>query len=68
MLIVAGEALIDLTPVAFHGSTAYLPCPGGSPCNVAVGAGRLGTPTRFLGRISRDAFGQLLRYVAYSVA
>jgi fructokinase len=64
MLIVAGEALIDLTPVACRGSTAYLPRPGGSPCNVAVGAGRLGTPTRFLGRISRGAFWQLLRHLA----
>ncbi|GEM82535.1 carbohydrate kinase family protein [Meiothermus hypogaeus] len=61
MLIVAGEALIDMTPTAHHGATAYVPHPGGSPYNVAMGAGRLGTPTAFLGRISRDAFGQLLR-------
>lgn len=61
MLIVAGEALIDMTPTAHNGGTAYVPHPGGSPCNVAVGAGRLGTPTAFFGRISRDAFGQLLR-------
>ncbi|GIW34048.1 carbohydrate kinase [Meiothermus sp.] len=61
MLIVAGEALIDMTPTAHNGATAYVPHPGGSPYNVAMGAGRLGTPTAFLGRISRDAFGQLLR-------
>jgi len=61
MLIVAGEALIDMTPFVHHGGTAYIPHPGGSPYNVAMGAGRLGTPVRFLGRISRDAFGQLLR-------
>lgn len=61
MLIVAGEALIDMTPVAHNGGNAYIPHPGGSPYNVAMGAGRLGTPVRFLGRISRDAFGQLLR-------
>lgn len=61
MLIVAGEALIDMTPIAHNGGTAYIPHPGGSPYNVAMGAGRLGTPVRFLGRISRDAFGQLLK-------
>lgn len=61
MLIVAGEALIDMTPSAHNGGTAFIPHPGGSPYNVAVGAGRLGTPTAFLGRISRDAFGQHLR-------
>lgn len=61
MLIVAGEALIDMTPVAHNGGTAYVPHPGGSPYNVAMGAGRLGTPTAFLGCISQDAFGQRLR-------
>lgn len=61
MLIVAGEALIDMTPIAHNGVTAYIPYPGGSPYNVAMGAGRLGTPVRFLGRISRDTFGQLLK-------
>ncbi|MFN3391134.1 MAG: carbohydrate kinase family protein [Meiothermus ruber] len=61
MLIVAGEALIDMTPITHNGGMAYVPHPGGSPYNVAVGAGRLGTPTAFLGCISRDAFGQLLR-------
>ncbi len=61
MLIVAGEALIDMTPTVHNGGTAYIPHPGGSPYNVAMGAGRLGTPVGFLGRISQDAFGQLLR-------
>lgn len=37
------------------------PNPGGSPYNIARGAGRLGTPTAFLGRISHDDFGQLPR-------
>ncbi len=61
MLIVAGEALIDMTPLAHQGRTVYAPHPGGSPYNVAIGAGRLGTPTQFLGCFSQDAFGQLLR-------
>lgn len=35
--------------------------PGGGPANTAVALARLGTPTRFLGRISRDVFGGLFR-------
>ncbi|MEU2546829.1 carbohydrate kinase [Streptomyces roseolus] len=35
--------------------------PGGGPANTAVALARLGTPTRFLGRISDDAFGALFR-------
>lgn len=67
MIIVAGEALIDMTPIPLEGKTAYMPHPGGSPYNVAMGIGRLGEPVSFLGRISRDAFGQLLkRHIAAS--
>lgn len=33
--------------------------PGGGPANTAVALARLGTPTRFLGRLSHDVFGQL---------
>jgi fructokinase len=35
--------------------------PGGGPANTAVALSRLGTPARFLGRISRDVFGRLFR-------
>lgn len=35
--------------------------PGGGPANTATTLARLGTPTRFLGRISEDAFGALFR-------
>ncbi|MET7636951.1 carbohydrate kinase [Streptomyces sp. NPDC005078] len=35
--------------------------PGGGPANTAVALARLGTPTRFLGRFSNDAFGYLFR-------
>ena len=61
MILVCGEALIDLVPRAFGAETAYVPVPGGSPFNVAVGLGRLQVPTGFLGRMSRDAFGRRLR-------
>jgi fructokinase len=61
---VAGEALIDLLPVGgvVQGGRNYFDArPGGAPFNVAIGLARLGRSTRFLGRISADAFGQLLR-------
>ncbi|MHA4816133.1 carbohydrate kinase family protein [Streptomyces aculeolatus] len=35
--------------------------PGGGPANTAVALARLGSPTRFLGRLSADAFGRLSR-------
>jgi fructokinase len=55
-VVVVGEALIDLAPR----DGLLLPLPGGSPYNVAVGLGRLGTATSFLGRRSTDGFGRLL--------
>lgn len=61
-VVVAGDALIDLTPTTtVRGHLAYEPHPGGSCLNVAVGLGRLGVPTAFLARLSSDAFGQMLR-------
>jgi fructokinase len=44
-VVVAGEALVDLAP---RGGL-LLPLPGGSPYNVAVGLGRLGSETHYLG-------------------
>ncbi|MEU4765887.1 carbohydrate kinase [Actinosynnema sp. NPDC023794] len=58
MIIVAGEALIDLVPDRVGG---YRPLPGGSPANTAVGLGRLGTPTALLARLADDRLGSLLR-------
>lgn len=55
-VVVAGEALVDLAPRG----ELLAPLPGGSPYNVAVGLARLGTATRYLGRLSRDGFGELL--------
>jgi fructokinase len=61
-VVVAGDALVDLTPTTtVRGTRAYEPHPGGSCLNVAVGLGRLEVPTAFLARVSSDAFGQLLR-------
>ncbi len=61
MILCVGEALIDMVPIPHGEETAYLPRPGGSPYNVAVALGRLGAQVGFLGRISRDPFGLLLR-------
>jgi fructokinase len=57
---VVGEALIDLV-VADSDPSRPVAHPGGSPMNVAVTLGRLDTPVAFLGRLSGDAFGELLR-------
>ncbi|MDP9257997.1 MAG: carbohydrate kinase [Actinomycetota bacterium] len=56
MIIVAGEALIDL----ISEGGALRAHPGGGPFNSAVALGRLGVPVGFLGRLSDDPFGQLL--------
>ncbi len=61
MIVVCGEALVDFTPARCAGGPGYVPRAGGSPCNVAVALGRLEVPAAFLGRLSTDAFGRLLR-------
>ncbi|MGW7247087.1 carbohydrate kinase [Streptomyces decoyicus] len=76
MIVVAGEALIDLvpspqaTPPSVPGTggiptpdsrlPALLPRRGGGPYNTAVALGRLGSPAAFCSRISTDAFGEAL--------
>ena len=60
MIGVVGEALIDLV-VAESDPSRPVAHPGGSPMNVAVTLGRLESPVAFLGRLSGDAFGELLR-------
>ncbi len=59
MIISCGEALIDFVPQPGK-ELLYAPCPGGSPFNLAIAAARLGAPTGFLGKISRDFFGDML--------
>lgn len=60
MIVVAGEALIDLMPRP-GAPQQFEARPGGAPCNVAVGLARLGRCACFLGRIGTDPFGRLLR-------
>jgi fructokinase len=58
VIVVAGESLIDLI-VQPDGRVEA--APGGGPYNVARALGRLGRPVAFLGRISTDRFGTILR-------
>ncbi|MEU0242880.1 carbohydrate kinase [Streptomyces sp. NPDC006235] len=61
---VLGECVADafVDPAGSRpGELALRALPGGGPANTAVALARLGTPTRFLGRFSGDAFGTLFR-------
>ncbi len=60
MIVCCGEALVDMVPARCEGNSGYVPKPGGSPYNVAIGLGRLEIPVGFLGSISVDFFGELL--------
>ena len=61
VFLVAGETLVDFFPVACGERAGYIPHPGGSPHNVAIGLGRLGVPVGYLGKLSRDLFGRMLK-------
>ncbi|WP_068113885.1 carbohydrate kinase family protein [Tropicimonas marinistellae] len=58
---ITGEALIDFVPITVPQGTAYLPCEGGSTYNVAKATARQGSDVSFLGPISQDLFGDMLR-------
>ena len=60
MIVVCGEALVDLVPDD-NSAARYTAIPGGSPANAAVALARLGVPTALLARLSGDAFGRRLR-------
>lgn len=57
VIVVGGEALIDLVPAA---GGMLLPRPGGGPYNTALALGRLGAPAAFCSRVSTDGFGETL--------
>ncbi|WP_299538083.1 carbohydrate kinase [uncultured Streptomyces sp.] len=63
-LTVLGENVADIfTDPGAPGADglALRALPGGGPANTAVALARLGSPTRFRGRFSDDAFGALFR-------
>jgi len=64
-VLCAGEALVDFLPLdpgrKVKDVSAWRPCPGGSPANVAVGVARLGGSSAMLGVVGRDELGDFLR-------
>ena len=61
MIVVCGEALIDMLPRKGADSAAvFQPFVGGSPYNVAIALGRLDVATSFFGGLSTDFFGEML--------
>ncbi|MGW0576078.1 carbohydrate kinase family protein [Streptomyces sp. NPDC002920] len=62
-ITVLGECVADAFAASVNDSTelALRVLPGGGPANTAVALARLGTPARFLARLSGDVFGRLFR-------
>ncbi|MCX5062475.1 MULTISPECIES: carbohydrate kinase [unclassified Streptomyces] len=62
-ITVLGECVADAfaTPASASNELALRVLPGGGPANTAVALARLGTPARFLARLSGDVFGRLFR-------
>ena len=58
-----GELLIDFTESGLspQGNPLLEANPGGAPCNLLAMLTRLGHSTAFLGKVGRDAFGDMLR-------
>ena len=65
MLCVLGELVVDMLPVPTSDANTTAPQfvarPGGNALNVAVAAGRLGTPVRLLARLGTGPLGANLR-------
>jgi fructokinase len=68
VIVVAGEALVDLVPSdsgdeqprGWEAGPGFQAHPGGGPFNTARSIGRLGQPVAFLGRLSTDHLGRRL--------
>jgi fructokinase len=62
-ITVLGECVADAfaEPAGLSNELALRVLPGGGPANTAVSLARLGTPARFLARLSGDVFGRLFR-------
>ncbi|SEO66522.1 carbohydrate kinase family protein [Aquisalimonas asiatica] len=64
-VIAFGEALVDMLSSrlgdgADSETETFTPYAGGAPANVAVACARLGVPSRFLGMVGADYFGDFL--------
>jgi fructokinase len=62
MIVVCGEALVDLVPApgSRDVDAPLVPHWGGGPFNAAIALGRLGAPVRFLSRLSNDPYGEAM--------
>jgi fructokinase len=60
MILVIGEALIDLIENRYQAGS-FNAVVGGANANVALALARRGTKHQFLGRISNDRFGKIIR-------
>ncbi|WP_328505442.1 carbohydrate kinase family protein [Streptomyces sp. NBC_00391] len=62
-ITVLGECVADAftEPANAANELALRVLPGGGPANTAVALARMGTPARFLARLSGDVFGRLFR-------
>jgi fructokinase len=69
MIVSCGEALIDFLPAkTADGAPAFAPHAGGSPFNVAIAIGRLGSAAGFFGGLSSDMFGDVLTAALHASA
>lgn len=59
MILISGEALVDLIPDP-NKANGYDAVLGGSPFNVARGLGRLGAPVGFVSKLSTDPNGEAM--------
>ncbi len=57
-----GELLIDFTEngISTQGNPVLEANPGGAPCNVLAMLKKLGKKTAFIGKVGKDAFGEML--------
>lgn len=59
-----GELLMDMTPVSTPLGRAFVPNPGGAPCNFLAMASKMGCHSKFFGKVGEDQFGRDLEKAA----
>ncbi len=63
-VICLGELIVDMISSTRDASVAasesFFPTPGGAPANVAVGCVRQGCSASYIGKVGKDAFGDLM--------
>ena len=60
MILCIGEAVIDMFQKNVPGlGEVFLPLPGGCSYNTSIAISRLGSPAAFLGRLSKNFFGEI---------